>query len=437
MLKRARLIALGYLLLLCVAAWGYAVGRYHIFPAQHIRDLEAFVAGHELEHQTTVADKVAHQLDLEPTRFIYPYPAAAGRGADDAAVVGLRARRDMPLMSIAPDHREGFRAIFGAFDFEAAFWGGVLIGPDGRTIHTWRLSTSHLSQVPDNIKNMYGLHVLPDGSVIFSHQEDGKGIVKVDACSNVVWNIPGQFHHTISATQDGGFWTFKGHQHDFDHVLAKYSLTTGEELQTIDMREVRARNPLLHIFNLQRLPDTPDTSHGNDIEPLPSSLADVFPGFRAGDLLLSYRTQNLVFVLDPETYEVKWWRIGAWDRQHDPDWEPDGRIYVFSNNQISGRSASDIVAIRPSTFEQEIVVDGSRYAFHSSINGTHQLSPFGTRMITSSTQGFAFEVDASGRPVFVFINAYDREQATALHLSEAMRLDTNYFASEFWKSCQS
>ena len=219
------------------------------------------------------------------------------------------------------------------------------------------------------------------------------------------------------------------------------SVETGEILETIDMRDVRQANPFLHIFNLQVDASLDDISHGNDIEPLPEALASLFPGFAPGDLLVSFRTQNLVFVLDPETLKVKWWRIGAWDRQHDPDWEVDGRIGVYSNNAATafrsgdGDQYSDIVAIDPVTMDYSVILRGDDYGFFSAVNGDHQRTAFGTRMVTSTTQGWAFEVDQDGKIVSAFLNVYDAQEEQSLNISEAHHLPLDYFETEFWKTC--
>ena len=172
---------------------------------------------------------------------------------------------------------------------------------------------------------------------------------------------------------------------------------------------------------------------------LSQELSSAFRFFEAGDLLISYRTQNLVFVLDPETLKIKWWRVGAWSKQHDPDWHPNGTITVFSNNSsnrnASNRQYSDIVAIHPLTLQHKIVVDGEDYDFYSQVNGMQTQTPFETYMITSTDQGWIFEVDAKGDIVFSFINTYDRENSQSLNVSNAYRFDVNYFTGEFWKQC--
>ncbi len=54
--------------------------------------------------------------------------------------------------------------------------------------------------------------------------------------------------------------------------------------------------------------------HANDAEPLPKEYADAFPQFDAGDLLISFRNINLVFVASPTTGEIKWCR--GWSAGH-------------------------------------------------------------------------------------------------------------------------
>jgi arylsulfotransferase ASST len=53
--------------------------------------------------------------------------------------------------------------------------------------------------------------------------------------------------------------------------------------------------------------------------------------FEAGDLLISLRTIDLVAVVDPDDYRVKWWSNGPWIGQHDPDFASDGTISVYNN----------------------------------------------------------------------------------------------------------
>jgi hypothetical protein len=418
---------------------GYSIRHFEFPPYPQIVEFREFLAGDEMDADTSMTQKFWNDLGMHPFRLFQKYPDKATEGATRLSIPSAKERRADPLIYISADHGAGYRAVFGAVDLTDSLWGGLLLDPEGEIVHTWSLSTAHMPTATEGeeLLNMYGLHLFPDGAVIFNQQEESGGIVKVDACSNVVWSLPGNFHHTVSATDDGFVWTYEGLQSDFDHKLAKVSIDTGEIVTVINMADVRKANPFIQIFDLQVNKTDPHISHGNDIEPLNAELADDFEQFSKGDLLLSYRSHNLVFVLDPLTLEIKWWRVGEWGRQHDPDWEAGGIISVFSNNKKnqSLREFSDIISINPVTYAAEVIVDGEEYGFYAHSNGDHELTPYGTRMVSSTTQGWAFELDAQGEIVFSFLNLYDAEQARSLNISEAVRLPESYFATDFWNQC--
>jgi Arylsulfotransferase (ASST) len=442
-MNKIQKIALLYIVVVIVLVYGYSVGRFKVYPydfiEKYVQDYQKFAAGDVLEKKSSTFGKLQNDFGFSFRRWDYDYPKHAVDSAVAVEDPSLSKRKDLPRLYVHENHRDGYRAIFGAFNMQKSFWGGMLINSEGKVVHVWNPSTKHLPAEfkEDQRKNLYGLHVFPDGSIIYSMQEHSGGLVKIDACSNVVWNLEGKFHHTVSPDAMGYFWSFRGESKTFEQDMVKISVETGKIVDEIHMADVRRANPDLHLWKLSLRWDT-DTSHmthGNDIEPLTPGMAAKFPGFKVGDLLISYAATNLIFILDPETLKVKWWRVGISDFQHDPDWEPDGQIAIFSNNQRSERKFSDIVTIDPETMEHHIVVDGSKLDFYSPANGRHELTEFGTRYVTSSQQGWAFEVDRSGKVVSSFVNVIDSAEGRALHLSEALRFKEDYFEPEFWKKC--
>ncbi len=201
------------------------------------------------------------------------------------------------------------------------------------------------------------------------------------------------------------------------------------------MKDVRAANPFTFIFALQQNRNILDAVHGNDIEPLPGRLAVDFPQFVPGDLLISYKMVNLVFILDPDTLKIKWWRIGPWSRQHDADWNKNGYISVFSNNQPEDVKHSNIVTIVPNTFETNLLAKGSDYDFYSSFNGMHEVTGAGTTLVTSSRQGRVFEVNRKGDVVFDFVNSFDVTNDTTLHVSNARFFQSDFFEFDKPPAC--
>jgi hypothetical protein len=443
--------ALLYILTFVMFFYGYAVARFKVPPyttlESIVQEIKAFRAGGVLDEETTVLEKLQSDAGLVPNRWIRDYPEGIHGHHVPLMTPGIRDRREPPQVYINDQHKDGYRVIIGAMDFEETMWGAVLISPEGKAVHTWHLSSDHLPHShPDHTKVLYGSHVLRDGSIIFSMQEKAGGLVKVDVCSNELWSTPGRYHHTVTSDGKGAFWSFTGGQPTLDQNMVKISEETGEILKTIEMAEVRRINSDVHIWHLiypfeekfKEISRSANMTHGNDIEPLTEELAENFEQFEEGDLLVNYASINLIFILDPETLEVKWWRVGAADFPHDPDWEADGRITIFNNLarfMIHEKRFSEIVSIDPKTYKSEVIYSGEKEYFSSRYNGRHQLTGYNTRIITSAAQGWAFEIDESGDTVFSFINTYSEEKNESLFLSNALRYTSEYFEGKPWEIC--
>jgi hypothetical protein len=439
-MKLAAQLATLWLVFLLSFSAGMAVIYFKVFPYQYVKNIEEFVEGDPGE-ETTTTKKLLSDANFRPERQIRKFDfKSLNHPLKALNIPGLRSRREQPLIYLSDAAPRGYRVILAGLDFDDTFWGAVLVGPDGEVVKTWKLSTAHLpvNTRPGHQKNLYGASILPDGSIIFLMQEPGGGIVKVDWCGRNVWALEGLYHHTVSPNDDGGFWTYEGRQSDFDHILALVDIETGKVRKRINMRAVRSANPDTHIFHLQSAPKKiprGDATHGNDIEELPERLANKFPMFSPGDLLISFKTTNLIMVLDPTTLKVKWWRIGPWDRQHDPDWGEDGLITVYSNNARGVGENSNIIAIDPDTFESKNILAGEDYDFYSSLNGTHQRTPSGGVLVASSRQGRVFEVDSDGDIVFDFVNRYDGETSSTLHVGDAFFLSLDFFNESNLPTC--
>jgi hypothetical protein len=186
--------------------------------------------------------------------------------------------------------------------------------------------------------------------------------------------------------------------------------------------------------------------HLNKIGELPSALAPAFPGFEAGDLLISLREQNMLAVIDPDSWRVKWHQVGPWLRQHDPEFNADGTLTVFNNNAyryalLGGEQAdpdlpltSTIERVDPATHRTKTLygnAEGER--FMSVIRGKQDPLPEGGLLITEFEAGRVFEVDAGGDTVWEYINRHDADHVA--ELTEARLYPRSYFTQTDW-SCQ-
>lgn len=354
-------------------------------------------------------------------------------------VDGLQVRGERGAMT------EGWRFVLGTFRLDAEVrHAALLLDPALAVARIWPLTEDGIPGIsprPPFRKFPHGVDVLPDGSLIFNY-DGGRSIQRIDACGKRIWARPGGWHHAVTLAAEGdAAWSFRG------ETMLKLSAETGETLARFDLAALIDANPDIDILQMRRrhwFPDearfnTPgfrggwlaDPTHFNDIDPLPAALADRFPGFEAGDLAISARSANLVFVVDPDTLEIKWWRAGAVERQHDPDWRADGTISVF-NNRMS-RAHSDIVAIDPATFAVTETLDGAEHGFFTRIRGKHQWLDNGHLVVTSAQQGWGFEVAPDGRRVMELLNL--APGGAAIYTIADLRVLPATFAPETWPDC--
>ncbi|MCE6960634.1 arylsulfotransferase family protein [Cereibacter sphaeroides] len=351
---------------------------------------------------------------------------------------------DIPGLLVRADHDRmvpGRRLIAGAFEINGEIRNAaLLLSPDLKVERSWMLDEIAVGgQEPRETarKFVHGVEILRDGSLIFTF--DGSiSLQRFDACGGRLWTTPGNFHHSVAQHEEAGtVWTFS----DWT-VLAEVSVEDGRVLRQIAVEDIIARNPMIDILGLRIYDENdPDQNqrnvtgewlydpfHFNDAEPLPAALAAAFPGFEAGDLLISARSLNLVFVLDPDTLQIKWWRVGATQRQHDPDWLPDGTISVLDNRM--SRDASAIKRIDPVTYDATVKLDGQKMNFFTRIRGKHQTLENGGTVVSSTQQGRAFETDAEGHPVLEVLNHKPGDESLFYVISEMRWLPSDYFTEE-------
>jgi hypothetical protein len=351
-----------------------------------------------------------------------------------------------------------------------------LIRRDGAIVARWPARFSqhfpdpgHLAQPPATDWNVdiHGALINPDGSVVFNYEYGGT--VKMSRCGETLWTLKHMTHHSVEVSERGGYW-IPGRNHLQDPAADPYPpftrlgsnavfsddliMRVTEDGEIAEWKSVagilydNGLEPLLTATGSSFLPEDPaDTElvHLNKIGELPRSMAGAFPEFEAGDLVLSLREHNLVLVVDPDTWRVKWHQTGPWRRQHDPEFNPDGTITVFNNNiyrmalDSLNRSSPDtprvsnIVGIDPRTRRAEVAYglrEGQELL--TVIRGKHEPTPGGGFLITEFEGGRVFEVDAEGQIVWEYINRYDDEQV--LEITEARLYPPSYFSRQNW-SC--
>lgn len=309
--------------------------------------------------------------------------------------------------------------------------GARLFDLDGTLLHEWPVDL--FSVIENRMRfpfegNIHGSWLYPNGDLIANLT--GHGLVRVDACGRTIWTNFKRTHHSVFIDEQGILWSPKKRppytipeispgRIVFDEV-AKFDPQTGELLETIDLIEPIVEAGLEGIVLANEITRR-DMIHLNDVEVLSEAAADAFPQFEAGDILLNPRNLNQTWVLDGETYQLKWWQTGPMHRSHDPDFQPDGTITVLDNrsggpptaaNDFLGRmGGSRILSIDPERREHTVLyTSNENSSFYTALRGKHQVLENGNILITETDAGRVFEVTPDGTMVWAYVNQWDEDE---------------------------
>jgi hypothetical protein len=399
-----------FFLFIISMGFGFAVGKYNSWPYEAIRTM--------YHHINSVV--IAGEW-LPEGRVVQP-PAAAAR----QRTVFHRASALMP----------GYRAIMG-WDHQLGKHAIWLYDETGQQLHTWTVDYDALkADDPAGLdRTPHGMEVLNDGSVLVNF--DGKmgktALARLDSCGNPLWSrTDAAYHHSIEPGPDGTFWTWRGEEDERDcrQSMVNFASADGDTIQEFDLIE----DFLVHspaaatVFGLptdfESKCQTHDIFHPNDVEVLTEDLANRFPDFRIGDLLVSLRTPNLVAVIDAEGRSLKWWSHGPWHGQHDPDFGHDGRIWVYDNGQTE-YATSRVMAIDPAERQIETIPAAGASRFYSRFMGKHQMLPNENHLVVVPGEGRVLELSPDGEVIFEFNNLVN-DRANA-HVQNAQWLPGDFF----------
>ena len=437
-----------FVLSISVFTFGYGVlvGVYEIFPYQFLADARSAAASLFIAKQ-------------QKNWLVYGAPAL-GRN-DGNSTGGVTVHK--------PDRAYDGLTFYTAFDGEE--FGAFLINMNGKLLHRWKKRISAVWPEPehveylasDDVLDWHGVHLFPNGDILFNYNGGnfpfGGGMVKLDERSNVVWSLARNTHHDLNVQDDGtiyvlahnylrdmpgGFGILNGPY--YEDVVLKVS-PDGKVLDEISILSAIRNSDyrgLLSIHYFDRLaPEEQsrgDPTHANGVELVDETLADQFPMFEVGDLIVSLRNLNMVGAISSTTRKLRWALVGPFVRQHDPDLTPSGTVVVYDNIAPTGYeldpgrpgvkgAASRVVEIDP--VNQAIVWEFSgteESPFYSRSRGKQQVLPNGNVLIVEPERGRIFEVTREKEIVWEFINANSNARGEAVEgkvgmVTEGVRID--------------
>ena len=316
-----------------------------------------------------------------------------------------------------------------------------LIGQGGEVVHEWQVDGEAL--FPDARRQQpypHGTHLFRDGDLLMNVEYGGT--VRLNACSEVQWRVAAGSHHSIAQTDDGAFWIpgtlperrrgssaypdgYPGLGLVWQDQIMKVT-ENGDVLKKLNVLDILYKNDLQRYL-VKAGKYRGDVVHLNDVEPLPGALADEYPRFDAGDLMVSLREVHLVFVFDPETGEVKWHASDPFHKQHDPDFTGDGWIGVFDNNtDFRGGSllgGTRIFSLQPHRGNRKVRFSAEHLdRFYTPFAGKWQELENGNLLLTEAFAGRVVEVGPDGHMVWEWIKDTDGRSRVA-EVMEGTRYD--------------
>ncbi len=272
----------------------------------------------------------------------------------------------------------------------------ILFDMNGRIVHAWPRA---------RVKSR--LRLLADGSLLGIAL--GRGVVEYDWDGRLVWEFRlerGIPHHDVIRLASGNtLLVVRRTGRATDDLLevtrageAAWEWCSAEHLGAF-LGRARGRGDLTHINSVQELPPNPWWRRGEE-------------RFRPGNLLVSARNLNLVFVVDRQTGEVVWTFDEGLDYQHEAlmigeGLPGGGNILIFNNayHGGGGERGSTILELNPA--EPSVVWRYGAESFYSPTGGAEQPLPNGNVLVSSSRGGRVFEVTRAGETVWEWVPPFD------------------------------
>ena len=290
----------------------------------------------------------------------------------------------------------------------------MIFDMNGRVVHVWPKARS-VGRV--RLNRAGRLAVIGTDNLVKEYDWDG----------NLTWyyQLPDEHHfphHDVITMQNGHYLILghDGHTHtDYLHEVDREGRVVWEWWMD-DHRE--------HFSGWDS--DSNDPSHSNSIRELPANrwqnLGDA--RFRPGNILVSARNLNTIFIIDKLSGEVVWQYSADLDHQHEAAMVVEGRfgeglITVFNNGlkDLYGYRRSRIQAIDPTT--KTVAWEYASEYFFSPIGGTAQSLPGENILITSSHGGRVFEITPQGRIVWEWVPPFKPMRVERLSYDHCPQLE--------------
>jgi len=276
--------------------------------------------------------------------------ACAGFGGDEFTYTKHKnKKKGLTIFSSNPNHLEGYIIFSRYFKDKGKNLVHLYDIKNDKILYEWDPDINEINKISNFDRSQKNLEMnsnrkrylfyhpvlLSNGSII---THSSSPLIKIDRCSNLVWQIDKRFHHSINLDSENNIWApileipgkYKSiHNLYHDDGIAKVSLD-GTILFEKSVTEILIENNLFDLVLNVYYGDDP--IHLNDIEPV--NFDSNY--WLKGDIFLSIRSLSLVILYRPTTNKVIWYKQGPWRFQHDIDIVDQNTIAIFDNNVTLG-----------------------------------------------------------------------------------------------------
>ncbi len=357
----------------------------------------------------------------------------------------------------------------------------ALVDAFGQMRQVWKLPFSNVwahpphipKPVPDIMTLIHDGEVFPNGDLLAIYHGEGDtpygyGLVKMDKKSHVIWKLPLNTHHDVYVANNGTIYTLaqKYQPNHIPELDGKYASPLlfdtieivspdGESKDSIPVLDAFMGTPYEQVLYQKFNPfytKTGDYTHSNSVMVLEDNIANKFPMFKAGQILVSLRNQNTLAVIDPETRKVVWAVEGIWKLQHEAGFLPNGHILLVDNNGYSNgyneannnedpnqdddQRASRILEIDPATGGVAWHFNGSADEyFYTKFRGTVQKLANGNYFVTSTAPAHKLmEITPDKEVVWRYTTFPKQEKVKSNNMFKAARIPFEFFDKDFLDS---
>ena len=311
----------------------------------------------------------------------------------------------------------------------------LLINMRGNIIHYW--------EAPDPLYIEYAEPLSNGNLLAYATVGECRILIELDWNSNPVW----EFHDNAIVCLPGEF----GMHHDFERLESGNTLILCRDYR--DVPEI-SPNTILDDYIIEVSPEGEivwewrtsqhfnefgfgteakemisirggDWAHTNSMQTLPENPLGVNdPIFQKGNILVSQRNTNTIFIIDRSSGDIAW-KIGPGNNltigQHDAKMISNGlpgagNILVLDNGGLAGyppqvRLCSRVIEIEPLNKEIAWQYNALKsnllpFTFFTNLMGGQQRLPNGNTLIDEAVTGRFFEVTEEGQIVWEYVNPF-------------------------------